>query len=91
MCLFGNLSTHGPLDFDNQSVGDLIIFSSVNNFLWLKIVTGLLAVVIPKDLCKPVFCLSIILPLDIFIAYPLSTFDLLLKGILSIMTFQTTS
>ena len=53
-CLFGNLSTHGPSDSDNQNVEDLIIFSSVNDFLWLKIVTGLLAVMISKDLCKPV-------------------------------------
>ena len=79
MSVFGNLSIHGPSDSDNQSVEDLIIFSSVNNFLWLKVVTGLLAWIISKDLCKPVFCLSIIIPLDIFIAYPLNTFDLLLK------------
>ena len=70
---------------------DLIIFSSVNSFSWLKIVTGLLAVIISKDLCKPVSCLSITILLDIFIAYPLNTFDLLLKCVLSIMTFQTTS
>ena len=90
-CLFGSLSTHGPSDSDNQNVEDLIIFSSVNSFSWLKIVTGLLAVIISKDLCKPVSCLSITILLDIFIACPLNTFDLLLKCFLSIMTFQTTS